>query len=81
MWKEREKIQKRDYLENEKSFLDEIKSNFHIFEMLSFGKILGKQLIFVNINNKKYCLLLAKNEKLVELSIKAFHDVVQVFHR
>ena len=39
MWKEREKIQKHNYLENEKSFLDEIKSNFHIFKMLSFEKI------------------------------------------
>ena len=33
------KIQKFEYLENEKSFLDEVKSIFHIFEMLSFGKI------------------------------------------
>ena len=31
------KIQKPEYLENEKSFLDEIKNIFHIFEGLSFG--------------------------------------------
>ena len=37
--KKGKKIQKYDYLETEKSFLDEIKSNFRIFEMLSFGKI------------------------------------------
>ena len=32
------KIQKFEYLENEKSFLDEIKNIFHIFEGLSFGE-------------------------------------------
>ena len=30
-------MQKLKYLENEKSFLDEIKYIFHIFEGLSFG--------------------------------------------
>ena len=30
-WKGREKIQKFEYLENKKSFLDEIKKNFHSF--------------------------------------------------
>ena len=30
------KIQEIDYHENEKSFLDEIKNIFHIFEGLSF---------------------------------------------
>ena len=29
--KEEEKIQKSEYLENEKSFLNEIKTNFHSF--------------------------------------------------
>ena len=29
--KEEKKIQKSEYLENEKSFLDEIKKNFHSF--------------------------------------------------
>ena len=29
--KEEEKIQKCEYLENKKSFLDEIKNNFHSF--------------------------------------------------
>ena len=32
------KIQKFDYLENEKSFLDEIKNTFIVFEGLSFGE-------------------------------------------
>ena len=32
------KIQEFEYLENEKSFLDEIKIIFHIFEGLSFGE-------------------------------------------
>ena len=36
--KEEEKIQKIEYLENEKSFLDEIKNNFSVFEGLSFGE-------------------------------------------
>ena len=31
------KIQKIEYLENEKSFLDEIKNVFIVFEGLSFG--------------------------------------------
>ena len=31
-------IQKLEYLENEKSFLDEIKNIFHSFEELSFGE-------------------------------------------
>ena len=31
VWKGREKIQKLEYLENEKSFLDEIKNTFHSF--------------------------------------------------
>ena len=34
----RAKIEKFDYLENEKSFFDEIKSILHSFEGLSFGK-------------------------------------------
>ena len=38
MWKEREKLQKFEYLKNEKSFLDQIKSIFHSFEGLSFGE-------------------------------------------
>ena len=33
----RTEIQKSEYLENEKSFLDEIKNIFHSFEGLSFG--------------------------------------------
>ena len=32
------KIRKLKYLENEKSFLDEINNIFHIFEGLSFGE-------------------------------------------
>ena len=31
------KIQKHEYLKNEKSFLDEVKTFFIIFEGLSFG--------------------------------------------
>ena len=31
-------VQKLEYLENEKSFLDEIKNIFHSFEELSFGE-------------------------------------------
>ena len=31
VWKGREKLQKIEYLENENSFLDEIKSIFHSF--------------------------------------------------
>ena len=31
-------IQKFEYLENEKSFLDDIKNIFHIFKGLSFGE-------------------------------------------
>ena len=31
VWKRREKSQKFEYLENEKSFLDEIKNIFHSF--------------------------------------------------
>ena len=38
MWKGREKIQKYEYLENEKSYLDEIKTFFIVFEGLSFGE-------------------------------------------
>ena len=41
LWKGREKgekIQKCEYLKNEKSFLDEIKTFFIIFEELSFGE-------------------------------------------
>ena len=38
--KEGEKLQKIEYLENEKSFLDERKKAFFIiFEIFSFGKI------------------------------------------
>ena len=36
VWKGREKIQKFEYLENEKSFLDERKNIFHCFKGLSF---------------------------------------------
>ena len=36
--KEEEKIQKFEYLENKKSFLDEIKTFFTVFEELSFGE-------------------------------------------
>ena len=36
--KEEEKIQKSEYLENEASFLDEIKNIFTVFKGLSFGK-------------------------------------------
>ena len=36
--KEGKKLQKFEYLENEKSFFDEIKNIFHIFERLSFGE-------------------------------------------
>ena len=32
------KIQKFEYLENEKSFLDEIKTFFVVFEGVSFGE-------------------------------------------
>ena len=37
-WEGREKIQKFEYLKNEKSFLDEIKKFFIFFEGLSFGE-------------------------------------------
>ena len=37
--KRKMKIQKIEYLENEKIFLDEIKNFFKIFEGLSFGEI------------------------------------------
>ena len=36
--KEEENIQKFEYLENKKSFLDEIKNIFHSFEGLSLGQ-------------------------------------------
>ena len=36
--KEGKKLQKLEYLKNEKSFLDEIKNIFHSFEGLSFGE-------------------------------------------
>ena len=36
--KEAEKIQKFEYFENKKSFLDEIKNIFHSFEGLSFDE-------------------------------------------
>ena len=36
--KEGKKLQKFEYLENEKSFLDEIKKHFIVFKGLSFGK-------------------------------------------
>ena len=36
--KERKKLQKFEYLENEESFLDEIKTFFMVFEWLSFGE-------------------------------------------
>ena len=35
--KEEEKVQKFEYLENKKSFLDEIKNIFTVFEGLLFG--------------------------------------------
>ena len=61
------KLQKVKYLENEKSFLDEIKNIFHnFFSMLSFGKIYksrGHQLkysqgktLFYSIQPKNDCL-------------------------
>ena len=34
----RRKYQKLEYLHNEKSFLDEIKKHFSVFEGLSFGE-------------------------------------------
>ena len=37
MWKGK-KLHKFEYLENEKSFVDETKIIFHVFEGLSFGK-------------------------------------------
>ena len=37
MWKGK-KLQKIEYLENKKSFPDEIKKNFVVFEELSFGE-------------------------------------------
>ena len=36
--KEGKKLQKFEYLENEKSFFDEIKNTFYSFERLSFGE-------------------------------------------
>ena len=36
--KEEGKIQKSEYLENKKSFLDEIYKKFSVFEGLSFGE-------------------------------------------
>ena len=36
--KEGKKLQKFEYLENEKSFLDEIKNIFVVFKELSFGE-------------------------------------------
>ena len=36
--KEEEKIQKSEYLENEKSFSDEIKTIFTVFKGLPFGE-------------------------------------------
>ena len=36
--KEEKKIQKLEYIENENSFLDEIKSIFIVFERLSFDE-------------------------------------------
>ena len=38
VWKGREKLQKCGFLENEKSFLDEIKFFFAVFEGLSFDE-------------------------------------------
>ena len=35
---EEQKIQKYEYLENEKSFSDEIKKHFSVFKGLSFGE-------------------------------------------
>ena len=37
-WERRGKIQKFEHLENKKSFLDEIKTFFTVFEELSFGE-------------------------------------------
>ena len=37
-WKEAKKLQKFKYLKDEKSFLDEIKKTFHVFEGLSFDE-------------------------------------------
>ena len=43
VWKGREKIQKFEYLENERSFLDEIKKTlFIVFEGLSFSEKIKK---------------------------------------
>ena len=38
MWKTRGRLQKYEYLENEKSFFEEIKNSFYSFEGLSFGE-------------------------------------------
>ena len=38
MWKGGKKLQKFEYLENKKSFLDDIKTFFIVFEGLSFGE-------------------------------------------
>ena len=38
VWKGREKIQNLEYLDNEKSFFDEIKNIFTVFEGLSFDE-------------------------------------------
>ena len=38
IWKVWKGTGKLEYLENEKSFLDEIKNIFHSFEELSFGE-------------------------------------------
>ena len=37
-WKEEEKLQNLEYLKNKKSFSDEIKHIFNVFEGLSFGE-------------------------------------------
>ena len=42
-WKEREKLQKTGDLKNKKSFLDEVKSIFHIFWNPFFWSIIAKQ--------------------------------------
>ena len=59
-------IQKFEYLENEKSFLDEIKTSFIVFEGLSFGekkKFLKKLLARQEVLSKSY--LIAQFKKVI----------------
>ena len=64
------KIPKLEYLENKKSFLDEIKTFFIVFERLSFGENLVKKsfkLVVRRLVSYIICIQLSGKDKINEI--------------